>query len=279
MAEWILFNNIEPHGLVPGCQLASVKDLEWFEGVCKVTVHHTPGDINSQGTGFLFRFETARQEEVKEIFGFLTCDHVLYYDVTNDEKKLASPEEIFLDFEGGDHFEKLSDIRETGSEPLRSLQNDIYFMQFSDAFRSDLERRNAHFFRGMGLNNEQHVIIPQYPGGQRSLAYAMFANTWIPDQRHTFTLHNVSTQCGSSGSPLLQVHMGERGVIGMHHGLWTGTAQNVATPIAYITQVLNDLLQGRAPISPLPSKHVSIGFGSDAGMIPISILSASHPNS
>ena len=163
------------------------------------------------------------------------------------KKKLATPEEIYLDFSRVGQIKRLSEIMAAGKPPLISISNDIYFMQFSEVFKSQLRIWNMRSFRGKVLVKEKHVIIPQYPGGQSSLTEAMFAQTWVPNTQYEFRMHSASTGGGSSGAPLLQIEWGEKWVIGMHHGLWTGTGANVATPIKFITNVLSSLIHGTDP--------------------------------
>ena len=150
----------------------------------------------------------------------------------------------------------LSEAQLPNAQPIVSPRHDIYFLEVSQQFRNDMAASGIPFYESVNPLNQQ-VWIAQYPGSiwQRSIATAM-----ITDQRTIagpLIHHQVSTQGGSSGSPLLQYIKAENTLrtIGMHRGAQDNQS-NVAASIASIVDVMNhQILNGYNPPVPVHAPH------------------------
>ena len=226
-------------------------DLTWFNGVCQVLTKGQMGEILTQGTGFLFRFKSAQNEQIS---GFLTCYHIFRndkdgFDYSEDTSR------INLQFDSIKQSFVLSEIQMPDSKPFRFWYNDIYFVRVSEAIIPKLELLNLNFLLEGNCAQGQQIWVPQYPAGKMKIAMALPVATWNLDKRPT-NLHGASTGEGSSGAPLLQlVRIGnslERRVIGMHQGLWTDDRSlNLAIKIEAVLQDLKSLLRGETPCIPV----------------------------
>ena len=126
----ITFRIYEPQALIHGSDL--VKE-NWFTGVCKLRIKDQSGNLIASGTGFLIQFTIDPQ---REVFGFLTCCHVIPLDA---QSRPLDPAHVFLKSQAmGVH--KLRDIQLAGTTPLFSQFSDFYFVQISPAFQSECPR-------------------------------------------------------------------------------------------------------------------------------------------
>ena len=254
---------------MPGSTLVLDNDNR-FNGVCKVIV--TAAQKIGNGSGFLFSFHS---DENREIFGLLTCYHVIHID---RQQGIPGPAQVTLEFHASPQGHSgsvvtvnLAQKQETNATPILSPNHDIYFLELSNQFRQDMTTRGIPVYESMEPKLNGQVWIAQFPGGtRRYVASAILHSNLNPTER--IFPHRVSTHTGSSGSPLLQrAHQGNNlCAIGMHHGeflndeLHYNPPLNYATSIVTIKDILNySLLHGTD--SPLPAHPASAIMDSTTG--------------
>ena len=260
--KYFTFSIINPQVNVPGSDLI---DENLFNGVCKVVV--TAGQKTGKGSGFLFSFQS---DEQREIFGLLTCYHVMHID---RQQGIPGPAQVMLEFHSSPPglvvTESLAQAQLPNAQPILSPNHDIYFLELSNQFRQDMTTRGIPVYESMQPKLNGQVWIAQFPGGtQRHVANAIFDASLNPTGG-VFP-HRVSTRPGSSGSPLLQqVQQGNNlRAIGMHHGGYGNIPMhgplNYATSIVTIKDILNHrILHGTDP--PLPAHAASAAIESTMG--------------
>ena len=208
----------------------------------------TVGQRSEGGSGFLFRFR--RNDEQREVFGFLTCYHVIRFD---PQQPLPGTAQVMIRFQSDPPLDvSLDQIQDVNAEVHLSAQNDIYFIEVSPQYRTIFAGNRIPFYESMDPVQDQQLWIAQYPGStERHVANALLTRQLLPNA--PFFPHQVSTSQGSSGSPLLQFVQGQiqNGLvaIGMHHGeLQPNPPLNYASSIATIKDFLNyRLLHGADP--------------------------------
>ena len=229
------FHIVENQALIPGSDLI---EETWLNGACKITVENPPGQLLDQGSGFLFRFQSRQNVEV---FGLLTCYHVVQRAL-HDNQPIPDPQWIYIQFKADlGYRDMLQNIQLQNVPPIFSVGRDVYFQEVSITFRNDMVARNINFFQELNRYLDQQVWIPQYPlNGDRHLATASVQHQMWFNRRH-----RVSTQRGSSGSPLLQLDNGELKAIGMHHAaIMTAVPMNLASHTMDIINFLNEGMGG-----------------------------------
>ena len=214
-------------GLIPGSELTPhLSEDSWARGICKVITKNGDGKVAMYGTGFLFEVDHPHGP----IRGFLTCHHV----VTTDFLHLASPGQIFLEFQAIQQTYTLNKIQNESNDPIFSHENDFYFALLSDEFSNEITKKyGAQFIQaGEAISNEM-IIIPQHPDGkERYIATAPIDPSW--DAANMMNVHQVSTKLGSSGAPLLQRSADEVHVIGINRGYDQYLKRNMAVTISAI---------------------------------------------
>ena len=174
------------------------------------------------GSGFLF-------ESKSGIKGLLTCQHVLGWkqDLSNIDFRSY---EIY-------NFKKetypLTNIKLTNANPIIDERLDFAFIPLCEDFIEVMKKKDIPFLKGAThFKVEDQLQIPQYAGRDVDLSVAAGFSYEIPT-RHLLH-HKISTEGGSSGSPLINE---QGGVVGIHRGLLpTGTAEivNLATKTEFI---------------------------------------------
>ena len=217
--DYITFQLVEDQVYIPGSELTPTNLALWNQqGVCKVTVQDPPGTQLSQGTGFLFHWQT---QEGTQVFGMMTCSHVIHFKDINDRLISAAPNQIWLEFQSAQQRYRLSDILLQETQPYKFELFDVYFARVSDQFRGQMTTGNINFLHFADCI-DQRIWIPQYPDNQvLHISMASFRNHWHVAGRNS--LHRISTKSGSSGSPIGQWQNNDFKVIGMHRGLCTDT--------------------------------------------------------
>ena len=263
--KYFTFSIIKPQVDVPSSDRVNE---DQFHGVCKVTV--AAGQLTGQGSGFLFKFQS---DEHREIFGLLTCYHVIHFD---RQQAIPVPAQVTLEFQSRAQAQASSLVRRTlaqaqnpNAQPILSPEHDIYFLELSAQFRQDIATSGIPVYESMDPVFDRQVWIAQFPGGtQRHVANAIFDASLNPTGG-VFP-HRVSTRPGGSGSPLLQqVQQGNNlRAIGMHHGGYGNIPMhgplNYATSIVTIKDILNHrILHGTDP--PLPAHAASAAIESTMG--------------
>ena len=233
MIDYFTFEIIDQQGLIQGSD--RVRE-QLFNGVCIVSVNQ-----QECGSGFLFRFRT---DQNIEMFGFLTCYHVIRNRAL---QPLPGPAQITIRFDSNPPVQRtLTQAQIPNREPIVSPAHDIYYLEVSQQFRNDMQAHGIPFYESTDPFGSHQVWIAQYPGptGQRHIANATMTAGWLTTG--PLIHHIVSTGEGSSGSPLL-LYMLEQDTlrtIGMHQGGLRGNPNvNVAASIANIMHVLNYRIQ------------------------------------
>ena len=244
--DYLTYNIFDPKGKYTDNEFIPTKSRFWDnQGICKVIVEHPAGSQQSQGSRFLIHFENKQKEEV---FGFLSCVHVIEFTDLHRGHRRANPDEIFLEFQSGFHRFKVSDIQTEGLPPYIFGPIDLYFVPVSHDFCAKMASFNINFFPLMSSIQNQRVWILQFPENQGlHISTATLTNMWSSEE--AFPLHPLSTAEGSSGSPLVQQCNTQYGVIGMHQGVNTNRTYNIAISASTINDVLCIALDQNHPVN------------------------------
>ena len=231
------FTEVELEGRMPGSDLIPhTNDEPWVRGVCKVITKNLEGNVKMLGTGFLFQVLNSHEGTVR---GFLTCYHVATCDyVTRVEQN-----QITLDFQLLKQNHVLSTIQKENYKPIFNKQSDFYFMALSDKFCDELiNKYGVQFISEAEPVNEELIFAPQHPEGKElHNASASVDSSWNVKRLQNW--HNVSTEEGISGAPLLQQHGDEMRVIGINRGYHKREKVNLAITIDTIVQTIIANLQ------------------------------------
>ena len=241
-----LYSNCTPQALVPTSELEPHPlDDPNYSGVFQVVVEDLNGIRRSYGTGFFVRLKL---EDDAELFGFLTCGHVINY--TQIPSGLPHPSQIFIQRENNMNRIWFRNEWEPVGIPL-FYEDDVYFLVFSLQQHNQLEAMGINFLYITEENTSPFVRIPQYPIrnimsprtefriAKGLLRYHMTGQKF---------LHESSTLGGSSGARIM-IHLpssNEYRVIGMHAGT-LGIEENYGFTISRIMKILNAIRHGTQP--------------------------------
>ena len=171
-----------------------VRDSDLKRSVCNVKTYNP-------GTGFFIEFQ-------KPIKGLMTNNHVL------NEKFIKNEESFEIYIENNNQKEKYKIKIKNDKFIFTSKLIDVTFIQLSD---DEIEQINP-FFLEPGHSEcykNQPIFIYQYPKNNSNEQQLEKALGEIIDIDGFNCYHSVSTEHGSSGSPLLNK---ESKVIGIHKG-------------------------------------------------------------
>lgn len=174
-------------------------DVRTFNKITENSVFLIEYDISEDdigvGTGFFVKFSTS--SENKPIYGLITCQHVL------KSKHLNSGFEFKIIFK---NINKEFKIKLNNSQFIfTSKLLDITFIQFTDELIDEFNLDRENFLTPycidvpMDGKKNKNILVIQYPQGE-TLKFAVGDIDSINGFNYR---HSISTQQGSSGSPLV----------------------------------------------------------------------------
>ena len=248
--DYIVYENFNNEALIPGSQLMPHSlDDPTYSGVFQVAVEDQNGQRRSFGTGSFVRLKLA---DDSELFGFLTCYHVIKYPSISE---LPPPYQIFVRHNIDDTSKSIRFKDESApvGDPIYSETDDFYFLVVSDAFKN--KWNDISFLEITDKNPSDsivEVLIPQFLIDALNktdfyLSKGLMCET-IKGQRFK---HKSSTLPGTSGAPIM-IHIestSEHRVIGMHQGNIENKPANFGLTVSRILAVLKTKHSGLEPTS------------------------------
>jgi len=177
----------------------------------------------SIGTGFLIKIPIHSKKE--PLYGLMTANHVLPSECIKPNKafEIKFRNKSFMINLNNKDFVFTSDLIDI---TFIQLTNNIYFNDPDINFISSNINENESY-------EDKTVIITQYPKGKQHLASGK-----IKSKSSFNYYHTVSTDNGSSGSPLIK-NDDDLSVIGIHKSIILN--KNVATEFSTVVNIINIL--------------------------------------